>query len=143
MTSLLFENKHLIITYKDQGQYLLLTWNGFIPSAVFRALADEIIKAVKKVKVSKILSDNTEWKIISPNDYSWAAAHWFPKAELSGVTHLATVLSKDAFNRLAERTVQQMTDVSNMQIRSFEKINDAETWLALGLMPKKSALITN
>lgn len=138
MTTLLFENKHLTISHKAHEQYLLLTWNGFIPSAAFRTLADEIIKAVEKIKVTKILSDNTDWKIISPNDYSWAAAHWFPKAEASGVTHLATILSKDAFNRLAERTVQQMTDVRNMQIKSFEKFAEAETWLTVSTMSKKN-----
>jgi hypothetical protein len=142
MASLLFESKHLTISQEAHGQYILLTWNGFIPSTAFRALADEIIMSVEKIKATKILSDNTEWKIISPNDYSWAATHWFPKAEASGVTHLATILSKDAFNRLAERTVQQMTDVRNMQIKSFEKFVDAETWLTIGSVPKRSYVMS-
>lgn len=129
MLSLLFENKHLTITHYKTDQYLLLTWKGFISSTEFRTLACEIIKAVEKIKVKKILSDNTEWKIISPNDYSWAASHWFPKAEEHGIEEMATVLSKDTFNRLAERTVQNMADVSGMQIKNFESLQEATAWL--------------
>lgn len=107
----------------------MLTWKGFIPSTEFRLLACEIIKAVENTRVDKILSDNTEWKIISPNDYSWAASHWFPKAEESGIKQMATVLSKDTFNRLAERTVQNMADISGMKIRNFEHLVEAFHWL--------------
>lgn len=129
MLSLLFENKHLTIAHHKTDQYLLLAWKGFIPSTEFRSLACEIIKAVEKYKVKKILSDNTEWKIISPNDYSWAASYWFPKAEESGIEEMATVLSRDTFNRLAERTVQGLADVSNMQIKNFESLQEATAWL--------------
>lgn len=142
MSSLLFENKHLVINYDQDNGYLILIWRGFIPSDQFRILACEIIKAVEKTKVTKILSDNTEWKIISPNDYSWAANHWFPKAEESGVRQLATVLSADYFNRHAERTVEGMADVEKITIRQFEKISDAVHWLTSSAV-KKSGFVVN
>lgn len=129
MSSLLFENKNLRIHYNQAQQYLILTWRGFIPSDQFRILACEVIKAVEKTKVTKILSDNTEWKIISPNDYSWAANHWFPKAEECGVRKLASVLSADYFNRHAERTVEGMAEVDKLMIQQFEKMSDAVHWL--------------
>ena len=129
MSSLLFENKHLIINYDKDNHYLTLIWTGFIPSEQFRALACEIIKAVEKTKVTKILSDNTDWKIISPNDYSWAANHWFPKAEECGVRKLATILSVDYFNRHAERTVEGMADIEKLAVKQFEKVQDAVSWL--------------
>jgi hypothetical protein len=129
MSSLLFESKHLQISYHQDNKYLNLVWKGFIPSEQFRFLACEIIRAVEKTKVTKILSDNTDWKIISPNDYSWAANHWFPKVEESGVRQLATVISTDYFNRYAERTVEGMTDVEKLVIKQFESSIDAATWL--------------
>lgn len=129
MSSILFENKNLRIEYNQAQQFLMLTWKGFIPSDQFRVLACEVIKAVEKTKVTKILSDNTEWKIISPNDYSWAANHWFPKAEESGVRKLATVLSADYFNRHAERTVEGMAEVEELSIQQFETMSDAVHWL--------------
>jgi hypothetical protein len=138
MSSLFFENQHLTINYDTDHQYLTLIWSGFIPSNQFRSLACEIIKAVEKTKVTKILSDNTEWKIISPNDYSWAANHWFPKAEESGVRQLATVLSSDYFNRHAERTVESMTDVEKLVIKQFQSIGEAATWLTSSASKKVS-----
>lgn len=142
MSSLLFENKHLIINHDQDNNYLILIWKGFIPSDQFRTLACEIIRAVEKTKVTKILSDNTEWKIISPNDYSWAANHWFPKAEESGVRQLATVLSADYFNRHAERTVEGMADIERLTIRQFEKIADAVHWLASSALKKSGAVVS-
>ena len=141
MLSLLFENKHLTINYNKDKYYLTLIWKGFIPSEQFRELACEIIKAVEKTKVTKILSDNTEWKIISPNDYSWAANHWFPKAEESGVRKLATVLSSDYFNRHAERTVEGMADVERLTIKQFETFHDAQVWLNVA-SPKREGVLT-
>lgn len=130
MSSLLFENKSLTIRYEQDQKYLLLGWKGFIPSHAFRSLACEIIKAVEKTKAKKILSDNTEWKIISPNDQGWAANHWFPKAEESGVIALATVMSRDVFNRQAERNVEALAATNNLKVRNFETVTEAVDWLA-------------
>lgn len=81
MSTLLFEDAHLsIFYYEDKNEdknYLYTRWNGFIESEKFRSLAEEIIKAVEKTKTERLLSDNTNWKIISPNDQGWAANQWF------------------------------------------------------------------
>ncbi len=130
MSSLLFEDKSLTIQYEQDQKYLQLVWKGFIPSHAFRSLACEIIKAVEKTKAKKILSDNTEWKIISPNDQGWAANHWFPKAEESGVMAMATVMSRDIFNRQAERNVEGLAAVSTLKVGNFETVKEAVDWLA-------------
>lgn len=130
MSSLLFEDKSLTIRYEQDQKYLLLAWNGFVPSHAFRVLACEIIKAVEKTKARKILSDNTEWKIISPNDQGWAANHWFPKAEESGVVAMATVMSRDVFNRQAERNVEGLAAINNLKVGNFNTVSEAVNWLA-------------
>jgi len=129
MSTLLFEDKHLSIRHNKEDETLILTWRGFIPSVYFRELACEIIKAVDESKVRKILSDNREWKIISPNDQGWAANHWFPKAEEKGVQALATVLSNDIFNREAERNVEGMANLKHMQVKNFNTEEEALRWL--------------
>lgn len=143
MSSILFESKHLVIHHHIDAHYLMVTWRGFIPSEQFRSLACEIIKAVEKTKTTKVLSDNREWKIISPNDYSWAANHWFPKAEESGITHMATVLSNDYFNRHAERAVEGMTDVSSLLVKHFEHLQEAINWLTTSLKTSTSSFASH
>lgn len=131
MPIVLFENKYLTIRHHEVDQTLLLTWRGFIPSVSFRELACEVIKAVDESNARKILSDNREWKIISPNDQGWAANHWFPKAEEKGVQVLATVLSNDIFNREAERNVEGMANLKLMQVKNFNTEEEALRWLKL------------
>lgn len=129
MPVVLFENPYLTIRFHRKEDYLFLKWNGFSGSENFRKLASEIISAIEETKTTRILSDNTDWKIISPNDHGWAANNWFPQAEAKGVKLLATVLSSDYFNRAAERSIEEMADVDCMQIKNFGSVEQALAWL--------------
>lgn len=67
--------------------------------------------------------------MISPNDHGWAAYNWFPAAEAAGIRKLATVLSINYFNRLAEKSIEGMADVERMEIRNFHTPEEALNWL--------------
>lgn len=129
MSQILFKNRNLTITFYKAEDYLSLKWNGFIPSGDFKALANEILSAIEQTKTEAILSDNTNWKVINPNDHGWAANHWFPAAEKKGVRKLATILSHDYFNRAAEKNIEGMADVNCMQIKNFTSQEDSLRWL--------------
>lgn len=129
MSTTLFESERLSIGYDQQKDYLYLKWNGFSEGQEFRDLANEILKAIGRTKTRRILSDNTNWTTIAPNDQGWAANHWFPKVEAIGVRKLATVLSKDFFHRIAERSIEGMTDADCIHIRNFSSTEEASAWL--------------
>lgn len=129
MSTILFEDKNLtIINYEDRD-YLFLKWTGFIGGDTFKSLAGKILDAIDKTKTQRILSDNTQWKVIAPNDHGWAANNWFPQAEAKGINMLATVLSEDYFNRAAEKAIENLADVENMQIKNFHSVDEALSWL--------------
>lgn len=136
MASTLFENKSVSIRYHADSDYLFVKWNGFISSDEFRQAASEIIKAVEHTGTKRILSDNTEWKAISPNDHGWAAYNWFPEVEAKGVRKLATLLSTNYFNRAAEKSIEGMADVDCIEIRNFTRPEDALSWLTTSKAPK-------
>lgn len=129
MATTLFENRNLTISYHADRGYLFLQWNGSLTSEDFRTAGHEIIKAIEKTKGDSILSDNTHWKVISPNDHGWAAYNWFPEAEAKGVKRLATVSSSDYFNRSSEKTIVGMAEVNCMDIRNFKTTAAALKWL--------------
>ena len=129
MDPILFKNSNLTIRYIEDDDYLLLRWNGFAEGSYFRFLTNQVLLAVEKAGTRTILSDNTHWKTISPNDRGWAANHWFTKAEEKGVRRLATVLSKELFHRMAERSIEAMAAPECMQIKSFKSMEEAEVWI--------------
>lgn len=129
MSQILFEHKNLTIIFYEDKNYLFLKWNGFITSEEFKALANEILSAIDKTKTQTLMSDNTNWKVISPNDHGWAANHWFPAAEKMGIRKFATVLSNDYFNRAAEKNIEGMADVNCMQIKNFTSPEESLKWL--------------
>jgi hypothetical protein len=129
MSNIIFENKNLRIAYDEEKRQLLLTWNGSLDSKGFRNTASEIIRAIEQTKAESILSDNRAWRIISPNDYGWAAHSWFPAAEAKGVKKLATILSSDYFNRVSEKSIENMADVRSMEIKNFNTCDEAQNWL--------------
>lgn len=122
------ESQHLEIWFHEDG-FIELLWKGLIPSAEFRGLATKILDALDKTRVNRVLSDNTNWKIISPQDLGWAANHWFPMAEAKGVIKLGSILSQDIFNRSAERTIDSLTEIESMKVRHFESRQEAINWL--------------
>lgn len=126
----LCESSHLDIRFNSDLGFIELLWKGFIPSTEFRELANKIFDALDKTGAKRILSDNTSWKIISPQDQGWAANKWFPMAEAKGVVKLGSILSLDIFNRSAERTSQSLTEIEKMQVRNFTNREDALDWLA-------------
>jgi hypothetical protein len=126
----IYSSDHLIISLDQENDYLHLKWSGMMNSKLLRDLGSKILKAIAETKVDKIISDNTQWKIISPNDYMWAADFWFPKAEASGVKRFASVQSSNFFHLAAERDIQNMTDTQCMQIRNFKSADKAIAWLA-------------
>jgi hypothetical protein len=129
MPILLFAHKNLTIQYEEGDDYLWLTWSGFTEGETFRDLSKEIIVAIDHTRTVRILSDNTNWKALSPNDHGWASQHWFPWAEEKGVQMLATVPSHDFFSRDAERTIEAMAETRCMQIKNFNSIEQARSWL--------------
>lgn len=129
MHTTLFESKTLSIVYNHRHDYLHLKWSGFSEGKEFTDLAEEVLRAIATTKTTRILSDNTSWKAIAPNDHGWAANTWFPMAETQGVRKLATVLSDDLFNRIAERSIEGMADVNCIKIRNFESAQEATAWL--------------
>ena len=129
MDAALFENTTLSIRYIDGDDYLLLKWNGFAEGQYFRFLTNQVLQAVENTGAKRILSDNTNWKAISPNDRGWAANYWFTKAEEKGIRKLASVLSKELFHRIAERSIEAMASPECMQIKNFKSMGDAQAWL--------------
>lgn len=129
MSETLFENENLAIRYDRENDYLFLTWSGFVAGEDFKTLAGQVLAAVEKTKTGKILSDNTNWKTISPNDRGWAAYNWFPMAQEKGVRKLGTILSKDVFSRMAERSIVDMADADCIHIKNFQTADEARSWL--------------
>lgn len=132
----LFENRNVRIQYNDQNDFLFVKWSGLAKSNEFREAAWEILKAVERTGTKRILSDNTDWKVISPNDHGWAAYNWFPEVEAKGVEKMATLLSTDYFSRSAERSIEGMAEVNCMEIRNFTSADDALAWLTASKTPK-------
>lgn len=129
MSTTLFQNNNVTVIYHNDKDYLFIKWNGFVKGDEFRKAAGEIIKGIEKTHTKFVLSDNTDWKVISPNDHGWAAYNWFPEAEAKGVRKLATVLSTDYFNRVAEKSIEGMADVRCMEIKNFKTTDEALAWL--------------
>ena len=129
MPIILFANENLTIQYEGNDDYLLLNWSGSTTGESFRDLTKQVIIAIDKTRTARILSDNTNWHALSPNDHGWASQHWFPWAEEKGVQMLATVLSQDFFSREAERAIEGMAETRCMQIKNFKSIAEAQSWL--------------
>ena len=125
----IYTSDHLTIEHDVANSMLSLTWIGETTGGQFRDLATSVLTSIEATRADKIVSDNSKWRIISPNDYGWAASFWFPMAEDQGIKRLATIQSEDIFHAAAEKEIQHMADTSRMRIATFKKREDALRWV--------------
>lgn len=88
---------------------------------------------IKEVPNIGWLNDASKIKGANPNDILWLDKNVNDKAYKAGGKKVAFVLPKDIFGRLSIRTYTFMTlkrADNSLQIRSFNKIEEAKDWLS-------------
>jgi len=122
----IFENKHIIITYNENDKSLEQKWIDFVPSEIFRMAIDETVTFTAKHPVESILSDALQQKVVSMTDASYAASV-LPELFGNGLKAMAFVIPKDIFTQLSLKNFAQAQHIG--QVRYFTSREEAETWI--------------
>ncbi|MBC3538537.1 hypothetical protein ACFSC6_17620 [Rufibacter sediminis] len=110
-------------------QLLVLHWQGFVPSEVYREGLLEGIQISRREGLHNWIMDMKQMKVIRQADQEWTLATWFPQFQLLGVNRLAFIVSDDIFNQMAVSSmVATLRPQFRAEVEYFQELASAIRW---------------
>lgn len=107
-------------------------YEGFLKPEEFKAIGKEAINTMKTQKLSKVLGDTGQIKVMSQENQEWIQNHWFPNAIQSGLKHIAMIVPNNVFGQTSVTATNEEAEKNEMvNLRYFIDKNEAIEWLSV------------
>ena len=124
----IYNTKDATITYHTENNVLVQTINDYLSSNSLREFQTEFINICQTLKVSKIISDTKQQKVIQIEDLEWMKYFVIPSMINSGVKYFAIVMPESTFGKLA---MKSFADAANeITVKLFEDLLSAKEWIS-------------
>ncbi len=117
------------IYYLNDLDCVYLDWHGFAEDDQFQEACYASLDLLKEKKLSKMIADNTDARVVSIANQDWLNEVWFPKAYKEGYRASAIVVSKDLFNEVAVKKIVSEMDGGLFTVHFFQNLEAAKDWL--------------
>ncbi|WP_205499659.1 hypothetical protein [Rufibacter psychrotolerans] len=108
---------------------LVLHWQDFVPSEVYREGLLEAMQVSKREQMQTWVMDMKHMKVIRLADQEWTLATWFPQFQLLNVKRLAIVVSEDIFNQMAVSSMMAtLRPKLTAEVEYFQELSSALRW---------------
>lgn len=125
-----FENDAIRIYIDEELRLGVGEWKGFASSNKIRETALKSLEIVNKYNLIRWLADRKNMKAIRQQDQQWTVEVFIPKMIASPLRRMATIVSKDLFNRMAiENMIQRSGGFGGITLRDFDNPDEALEWL--------------
>lgn len=125
-----YDASFLKIHWNEKINCVQMEWKKFVHGEGFRSGLNKGLELVNSRKTAKWLADLKHLRVISVADQEWSKNDWFPRAISNGIRHMAIVLPDDLFAKLSVNSIMTNVEISELFVRYFNDVNDAEQWLA-------------
>ncbi|MDO1449463.1 STAS/SEC14 domain-containing protein [Rhodocytophaga aerolata] len=119
---------HLI--FDAASNTVVATIAGRVDSQQFRTFALQEIALLKEKKTNKLIIDIAGLSVMSLPDQHWLQQEWNSKAMQEGLRHLAFVVPKDVFGKVAMNKANQDEKLAaQISIGYFDRVEKAQEWI--------------
>lgn len=105
-----------------------VVWKRYGTSAQLRFVHEHILHLLQTHRIKAVLGDDTDLPTIHAEDQRWIIENWLPRARSAGLKAAASKRPRTHLGKLAVDAVQSFAP-PGVQLRSFEKVEDARDWL--------------
>ena len=116
----IYNTKDAKITYHTENNILVQTINDYLNSNSLREFYTEFVKICQDLKVSKIIFNTKNQKVIHFEDLEWMKYFVISAMVNSGVKHLAIVIPENPFGKLAMKSFADIID--EITVNLFEDL---------------------
>lgn len=126
----LFKTEACEIFYNENLHIIQTVWNTVpVSSSEFRAILNNLVRALELKKSSMIIADARRMATISPEDQEWLYNDWFPRAFKAGFRYQGLVMAKDSYNEMAVKQISYKYDDLVITTHYFATIDEALRWI--------------
>lgn len=123
------DNKTFAVSYNPEIPCVVMTWQGYASSEEIREGSLDTLLLLREKKVSKVIADTRNMKLITAQDRQWISEVFIPQAAKEGFRVCAFVKSTDYHNRLSVENITYKIDPKQLNVEWFDTFSDAENWL--------------
>lgn len=128
-----FQNEFVVVELVDNATAIVLSWKGYIPSAVYREALEKSLEIAKKHKITNWISDIRHMKILEPEDRLWVSSEWLTKAVSADCyKRQAVIMAKDIFAGASARSIISAALNQQIEVQNFTSLEEAKEWLCSG-----------
>jgi SpoIIAA-like len=117
------------VRWDEEGQLVLVEWQGWANSSEFAALLDAEIEALRKHKGSRLLADCRRQKVLNPADQDRANEQWLPRALAAGLKRFAVVVPSSVLAEVNLKASLAKVPAAALEVAYFATPEEARDWL--------------
>jgi hypothetical protein len=117
------------VRWDEDGQLVLVEWEGWANSTEFAALLDAEIHALRKRHGSRLLADCRRQKVLNPADQDRANLEWLPRALAAGLKRFAVVRPSSGLAEVNLKDSLGKAPADALDVAYFATVEEAREWL--------------
>lgn len=131
MKQILFDQKHVVISYHSLDKYLYVEWKGFATNDQYREVLSRQIDYTKKYGAAKICYDLRKMAVISTENQSYTNEVYFPEVSKAGSKFAAIILPDvNVFGKASVEAILGKKNEALFKAEVFQGENSAPAALA-------------
>jgi hypothetical protein len=117
------------VRWDEDGQLVLVEWQGWANSREFAELLEAEITALKNHLGSRLLADCRRQKVLNPADQDRANKAWLPRALAAGLKRFAVVVPSSVLAEVNLKTSLEQVPAAALDVAYFATPQQARDWL--------------
>jgi hypothetical protein len=117
------------VRWDEDGQLVLVEWEGWANSTEFAALLDAEVRALRQHHGSRVLADCRRQKVLNPADQERANLEWIPRALAAGLKGFAVVLPSSGLAGVNLKDSLGKAPAGALDVAYFATVEEARAWL--------------
>jgi hypothetical protein len=124
----LFESDYLKIWWDFELNCLSIKRIGFSFGEEFKDYNYKLLEIIQARKVSKMITDVTEMKVVGPAEQTWFTQEYLPQAHAAGLNFMAIIPPASIVAKLSVTAVEKKSN-GTIEMRYFATYNEAGAWI--------------
>lgn len=107
----------------------LIKVNGYITSAEFRSINEQILEFMVKYNLKKNIHEIHALAVPYPSDRKWYIENYLPRVIKAGIRYAAVIVPKNMLARLVVEDIIEAIKPDEIEVRTFHDLSLAREWL--------------
>jgi hypothetical protein len=123
----LYQSPNARITYDATNNVLTQTINGYLNTNSLREFQGELVKICSQKKISKIIADTKNQKVLKKEDMDWMIENVIPSLKSCNIKQFAILMPDNIFGQAAVETFAQAA--GELEVKIFSDHSTLHTWI--------------